>query len=91
MPPEYIVAIIVVAIVGLTITQVVKAIAATRQRHGVDASELAQLKQHVEQIAAAVEESQTQIAELHERADFAERLLTQARDRAALEAQHKRE
>ena len=89
MPPEYIVAVIIVAIVGLTITQVVKAIAATRQRHGAPA---------LEQLAAALEDSQrvqsdqaAQIAELQERVDFAERLLAQTRDRAALEAQHKRE
>jgi uncharacterized protein YycO len=87
-----------VSIVAITITRVVKAIAATRQGHGAAASELAQLKQHVEQLAAALEDSQTtqsdqaaQIAELHERADFAERLLAQTRDRAALGAQHKRE
>ena len=89
MPPEYIVAIIIVSIVAITITRVVKAIAATRQGHGAAA---------LEQIAAALEDSQriqsdqaAQIAELQERVDFAERMLAQTRDRAALEAQHKRD
>ena len=89
MPPEYVVAIIIVAIVAVSITQIVKAIAATRQGHGASA---------LEQLAAALEDTQriqsdqaAQIAELHERADFAERLLAQTRDRAALGAQHKGE
>jgi flagellar biosynthesis chaperone FliJ len=86
-----------VAIVAITITKVVKAIAATRQG-GASASELAQLQRHVEQLTAAVEDSQSaqsdqaaQIAELQERLDFAERMLAQARDRAALGAGQKRE
>ncbi len=98
MPPEYIVALITVAIAAITITKVVKAIAATRQRHGASASELAQLQHHLEQLAAAVEDSQgtqsnqaAQITELQERLDFAERMLAQARDRAALGAGQKRE
>jgi flagellar biosynthesis chaperone FliJ len=87
-----------VAIVAITITKVVKAIVATRQGHGASASELAQLQHHLEQLAAAVEDSQStqsdqaaQIAELQERLDFAERMLAQARDRAALGAGQKRE
>jgi len=52
----------------------------------------------LEQLAGAVEDSQgtqsdqaAQIAELQERLDFAERMLAQARDRAALGAGQKRE
>ena len=91
MPPEYVVAITIVSIVAITITKIVKAIVTTRQSHGASAPAL-------EQLAAALEDTQriqadqaAQIAELHERVDFAERLLAQTRDRAALEAQHKRE
>ena len=89
VPPEYIVAITIVSIVAITITRVVKAIAATRQGPGAAA---------LEQLAAALEDAQriqsdqaAQIAELQERVDFAERLLAQTRDRAALEAQQKRD
>ena len=89
MPPEYIVAVIIVAIVGLTITQVVKAIAASRQRHGAPALE--QLAATLDDLHNTQSDQAAQIAELQERADFAERLLAQARERAALEAQHKRE
>jgi hypothetical protein len=44
----------IVAIAAITITQVVKAIAPTRHGHGASPSELAQLKQHVEQLSAAL-------------------------------------
>jgi hypothetical protein len=61
-------------------------------RRGTSAKELAGLKAQMEQYAAALQEAQAtqadqaaQLAELQERVDFAERLLTQARDRAALE------
>ena len=98
MPPEYIVGLAALAMAAITITKVVNAIAATRQRHGASTSELAQLQQHVEQLAAAVGDSQStqsdqaaQITELQERLDFAERMLAQARDRAALGAGQKRE
>ena len=54
-------------------------------------AELALLKQQMEENAAALEEAHrtlddqaTQLAELQERVDFAERLLAQARDRASL-------
>ena len=65
---------------------------------GADHGELiAQPKQHSEQHAAALEDAQStlasqagQIAELQERVDFAERLLAQARDRAALGAGQRR-
>lgn len=55
---------------------------------GADQAELPQLKQQMEQFAAALEDTQAavvdqsrQLTELQERADFAERLLAQARDR----------
>ena len=96
MPPNM-VALVMVAIAGMiaiTITQVVKAIAG----RGASPSELAHIKQQLEQHVAALEEAQAtladqsqQIAELQERADFAERLLAQGRDRAAMGPGQKRE
>lgn len=69
------------------IAEIAKAIA----RRGASASELSQLKRQLQQYTAALEEAQatlasqaTQLAELQERIDFAERLLTQARDRPVL-------
>lgn len=71
------------------ISEIVKAIA----RRGASTSELAQLRQQLDQHAAALEESQAtlatqaaQLAELQERLDFTERVLTQARDRSMLGA-----
>jgi hypothetical protein len=55
-------------------------------------SESASIQQQLDEQAAALEDAQaklamqaTQLAELNERVDFAERLLTQARDRQALD------
>lgn len=96
MPPNM-VALVMVAIAGMvamTITQVVKAIVG----RGASSSELAHIKQRLEQQVAALEDAQAtladqseQIAELQERADFAERLLAQGRDRAAMGPGQKRE
>lgn len=69
---------------------------AQRLRQGPSGSELARMKQQLEQQAAALEDAQTtladqwtQLAELQERVDFAERLLVQARDRSALGSREK--
>ena len=79
--------IIMAGIVGGTIAEIAKAWA----RRGASPAVMAQLKGQVEQCRAALEEAQAaladqgaQVAELQERLDFAERLLAQARDRAAL-------
>ena len=71
------------------ITEVAKAIG----RRGVSASELSDLRQQLEQNLEALDEARTtlanqgaQLTELQERLDFAERMLTQARDRGALGA-----
>ncbi|MBI4421543.1 MAG: hypothetical protein HY560_12025 [Gemmatimonadetes bacterium] len=70
---------------------------AQRLRQGPGASELARVKQQLEQQAAALEDTRTtladqstQLAELQERVDFAERLLAQARDRMALGTREER-
>lgn len=64
---------------------------ARRLRQGPGGGELAGMKVQLEQQAAALEDAQTtldnqsaELAELQERVDFAERLLLQVRDRAAL-------
>lgn len=87
--------IIILAGVGVgTIAEIAKALA----RRGASASTIADLKGRLEQYAAALQEAQTtltdqaaQLAELQERLDFAERLLTQARERRALEPGQRRE
>lgn len=62
---------------------------AMRLGRGPGGSEVNKLQEQLEQQAVVLEDTQAllasqanQIAELHERLDFAERLLTQARDRA---------
>jgi len=89
--------ILALTIVAATMILVAKAIAGAIAARGPSRSELAQIKQRLEQHAAALEDAQTtltdqstQLAELHERVDFAERLLAQARDRPALGAGEKR-
>lgn len=60
-------------------------------------SELARMQQQLEQQTAALEDAQAtlanqsgQLAELHERVDFAERVLAQVRDRRAVGTPEKR-
>ncbi len=70
---------------------------AQRLRGGPGGSELARMKQQIEQQAATLDDTQitlanqsTELAELQERVDFAERLLVQVRDRAALGTREER-
>ena len=80
-------------IAATTIVLVAKTIAAAITGRRASRSDLAQLNQRLEQQAAALEDAQaaltnqsTQLAELQERLDFAERPLVQARDRPPLGA-----
>lgn len=82
--------LIALAMAATTLVLVAKTIvgAISGRRSG---SELAQLKDQVQQHAAALEEAEhtqaiqsNQLAELQERLDFAERLLAQRRDPSAL-------
>ncbi|PYO84066.1 MAG: hypothetical protein DMD65_03830 [Gemmatimonadetes bacterium] len=89
--------IMALTIAATTMVLVAKAIAGAVAGRGGSRSELAQIKQRLEQHAAALDDAQTtltdqstQLAELQERLDFAERLLAQARDRSALGAGEKR-
>ena len=83
--------LIAIAIVATTLVLVAKAIAGAISGRG-SRSELAQVKEQLQQHAAALEDAENslalqsnQLAELQERLDFTERLLAQGRDRTALE------
>ena len=83
--------LIALAMAAGTAVMVVRSIAAAFGGRGASRSELAQLRDQLEQQAAALEDTQaalasqsTQLSELHERLDFAERMLAQNRDRPAL-------
>jgi hypothetical protein len=89
--------ILALTIAATTMVLVAKAIAGAIAGRGASRSELAEVKERLEQDAAALEDAQatlanqsTQLAELQERLDFAERLLAQARDRSALGPGEKR-
>lgn len=89
--------LLALGIVATTALLVVKTIAGAIAGRGGARSGAAELTERLEQHAAALEDVQTslanqsmQLAELQERLDFAERLLAQARDRAALGPGEKR-
>ena len=74
-----------------TVLMIVKTIAAAVTASSGSSTQLNELREQAEHTAALMEEAQAllsnqsaQIAELQERVDFAERLLTQSRDRGAL-------
>ncbi len=83
--------LLALAIAASTAVLVVRAITGAISGRGASRSELAQVKDQLEQHAAALDDTETrladqstQLAELQERLDFAERLLTQGRDRPGL-------
>ena len=89
--------ILALTIAAATIVLVARTIAGAVAGRGASRTDVAQIKQQLEQHAAALEDAQTtltnqstQVAELQERLDFAERLLAQGRDRSALGAGEKR-
>ena len=89
--------LLALAMVATTAVLVARTIAGALGGRGASRSELAELRDQLERQAAALEDAQTsltsqstQVAELHERLDFAERLLAQGRDRAALGPGEKR-
>lgn len=90
--------LLALTIVATTVVVVAVMIAKAIGGRGAVRSELAQFKQELERHAAALQDAETtladqatQVAELQERVDFAERLLAQARDRRALGAGEKGE
>ena len=83
--------LIALAIAGTTVVMAVGAIAGAIRGRGSSRSEVSQLSDQLKDQAAALEDVQQNLAnqsshleELQERLDFAERLLAQGRDRAAL-------
>jgi len=79
------------AIVAMTAVMVAKVIAGAIAGRGASRSDIAQIREQLEQHTVALEDAQTnladqssELAELQERLDFAERLLAQSRDRSAL-------
>lgn len=90
----FLVALGIVAITVVLVATTIAGAISSRRRSG---SDVAQLKERLEQHAAALEDAQSalagqsaQLAELQERLDFAERLLAQGRDRGALGTEDKR-
>lgn len=87
--------IIALAIAGTTLVLVAGAIAGAIRGRGSSRSELSQLSDQLRHQAAALEDVQnslatqsSEMAELHERLDFAERLLAQGRDRTVLKSEN---
>jgi hypothetical protein len=87
--------LIALAIAGTTLVLVAGAIAGAIRGRGSSRSALTQVSDQLKDHAAALEDVQNslasqsnQLAELHERLDFAERLLAQARDRTALKSEN---
>jgi hypothetical protein len=83
--------LIAFAIAGTTIVLAVGAIAGAIRGRGSSKSEVARLSDQLKDQAVALEDVQhtlasqsTQLDELQERLDFAERVLAQGRDRTAL-------
>jgi hypothetical protein len=81
-------------IAGATIVMVAGAIAGAIRGRGSSRSEVGHLSDQLKDQAAALEDVQnslanqsSQLAELHERLDFTERLLAQGRDRSALKSE----
>ena len=86
--------LVALAMVGTTLVLVAGAIGGAIRGRGSSRSELSQLSDQLKEQAAALEDVQnslanhsSQMVELHERLDFAERLLAQGRERAALKSE----
>lgn len=67
-----------------TVVVVARTIAGAISGRGASRSELEQIKEQLEQQAAALDDARAHVAELAERLDFAERLLAKGRDRGAV-------
>ena len=88
--------LVALAIAGTTLVLVAGAIAGAIRGRGSSRSELSQLSDQLKDHAAALEDVQnslgiqsSQMAELQERLDFAERLLAQGRDRTVLKPENR--
>lgn len=88
--------LVALAIAGTTLVLVAGAIAGAIRGRGSSRSDLSQLSEQLKGHAAALEDVQhslasqsSQMAELQERLDFAERVLAQGRDRPALKPENR--
>ena len=88
--------LIAFAIAGTTLVLVAGAIAGAIRGRGSSRSELSQVSEQLKDHAAALEDVQhslaiqsSQMAELQERVDFAERVLAQGRDPTALKSENR--
>jgi uncharacterized protein YycO len=88
--------LVALAIAGTTLVLVAGAIAGAIRGRGSSRSDLSQLNDQLKDHAAALEDVQnslasqsSQMAELQERLDFAERILAQSRDRAVLKSENR--
>ncbi len=88
--------LVALAIAGTTLVLVAGAIAGAIRGRGSSRSQFSQLSDQLKDQAAALDDVQhslanqsAQMAELHERLDFAERLLAQSRDRAVLKSENR--
>jgi hypothetical protein len=79
------------AIAAITVCVVARSIAGAIKGRGASGSEIADLKERLDEAQSSLQQQSTQLAELQERVDFAERLLAKSRDRSALGAGEKRE
>jgi uncharacterized protein YycO len=87
--------LIALAMAGTTLVLVAGAIAGAIRGRGSSRSDLSQVSEQLKDQAAALEDVQhslaiqsSQMAELQERVDFAERVLAQSRDRATLKSEN---
>ncbi|HEY6091851.1 MAG TPA: hypothetical protein VIV83_07670 [Gemmatimonadales bacterium] len=78
--------LLALGIAGMTMIVIVRTIAGAFTKGRSNRSEIAELKEQLDQQAGELEATQGTVAELQNRLDFAERLLAQSRDRGALGA-----
>ena len=88
--------LVALTIVGTTLVLVAGAIAGALRGRGSSKSEVAHLSDQLNNHATALDDVQqslasqsSQLAELQERLDFAERVLAQERDRTALKSENR--
>ena len=72
------------AIAGMTIIVIVRTIAGAFTSRRTSGSDVAELKEELEEAQRSIADQGAQIAELHNRLDFAERMLAQRRERTPL-------
>ncbi|HTI06524.1 MAG TPA: hypothetical protein VL549_14560 [Gemmatimonadales bacterium] len=79
--PTFLLALV---IAGMTVVVIVKTIANAFAARRTGHAEVADVREQVEELERASADQAAQLADLQNRLDFAERMLAQARERAAL-------